>query len=442
MGKLMSVEAARAAMLAEVPAVVAQTVAAAAALGRVLAEEVRAERDQPPFPASAMDGYAIAIGPPPQTVILGLGPRTQASASQPSGMEGASGPVGPRAKPEDDDKESSSGEYRVIGESAAGHAFTGALKPGEAVRIFTGAAVPEGADLVAPQEIVARDGDRICLTEATKSGAHVRPRGGDFRAGEVLLETGQRLDPWRLSLAAAAGRAKLPLARRPRVALLTTGEEIVAPGAELRLDQIYDSGTPALSGLLAQWGGELVATRRAGDTEDEILDAVQGLDADLLVTVGGASVGDHDLVKPALGQLGLALAVESVAVRPGKPTWFGRLKDGRLVLGLPGNPASALVCAELFLKPLILAWQGAAPGPALISAQLASALPANGPREAWMRARLEVSPAGVLTATPFRDQDSSLVSVFAAADALLRRAAHAPAADAGSVAEVLKLDRD
>ncbi|MEW6596537.1 MAG: gephyrin-like molybdotransferase Glp [Pseudomonadota bacterium] len=407
MGKLMSVEAARAAMLAEVPGVVAETLPAEAALGRVLAEDVRAERDQPPFAASAMDGYAIAIGPPPA-----LSP------------------------PANDQR-----KYRVIGESAAGHAFTGALKPGEAVRIFTGAAVPEGADLVAPQEIVARDGDRISLTEATHPGRHIRPRGGDFPAGEVLLQKGQRLDPWRLSLAAAAGRAKLTLARRPRVALLTTGEEIVAPGTELRLDQIYDSGTPALAGLLAQWGGELVATRRAGDTEAAILDAVQGLDVDLLITVGGASVGDHDLVKPALGQLGLDIGVESVAVRPGKPTWFGQLKDGRLVLGLPGNPASALVCAELFLKPLVLAWQGAAPGPALIPAQLATPLPAHGPREAWLRARLEVSPQGVLTATPFRDQDSSLVSVFAAADALLRRPAHALAAEAGSVAEVLRLDR-
>lgn len=430
MGKLMSVEAARAAMLAAVPPVVAETVPAEAALGRVLAKAVRAERDQPPFAASAMDGYAVSIWPLPLEggeVGRGGGPAGRLLRSSP--------PSPTLPSPE------GKGDFVLIGESAAGHAFAGALKPCEAVRIFTGAAVPEGATLVAPQEIVARDGDRITLTEPARPGAHIRPRGGDFQAGDVLLHAGQRLDPWRLSLAAAAGRAELSLARRPRTALLTTGEEIVAPGATLRLDQIYDSGTPALSGLLAQWGGEVVATRRAGDTEAAILEAVQGLDADLLVTVGGASVGDHDLVKPALGQLGLKLAVESVAVRPGKPTWFGTLSDGRRVLGLPGNPASALVCAELFLKPLILAWQDAAPGPALIPARLTEALPANGPREAWLRAKLDVSLDGVLTVTPFRDQDSSLVSVFAAADALLRRPANAPAAEAGDVVEALKLER-
>jgi molybdopterin molybdotransferase len=437
MGKLMSVEAARAAMLAVVPPVVAETVPAEAALGRVLAKAVRAERDQPPFAASAMDGYAISVWEGE------VDPSSEKPRRKPGPSPVQEAPTGTDLGPgfRRDERIFEDQPYEVIGESAAGHAFTGALKPGEAVRIFTGAAVPEGATLVAPQEIVVRDGDRITLTETVKPGAHIRPRGGDFQAGEVLLQAGQRLDPWRLSLAAAAGRAELSLARQPRLALLTTGEEIVAPGSSLRLDQIYDSGTPALSGLLAQWGGEVVATRRAGDTEAAILQAVQGLDVDLLVTVGGASVGDHDLVKPALGQLGLKLAVESVAVRPGKPTWFGTLSDGRRVLGLPGNPASALVCAELFLKPLILAWQGATPRPQLVPARLTEALPANGPREAWLRAKLDVSAEGVLTVTPFRDQDSSLVRVFAAADALLRRPANAPAAEAGAVVEALKLER-
>jgi molybdopterin molybdotransferase len=437
MGKLMSVEAARAAMLAEVPGVVAETVPAEAALGRVLAEDVQAERDQPPFAASAMDGYAISVwegevDPSSEKHRRKPGPSPVHEA--PSGKD-----LGPGFRR--DERIFEDQPYKIIGESAAGHAFAGALKPGEAVRIFTGAAVPDGAALVAPQEIVARDGEKITLTEATTADAHIRPRGGDFQAGDVLLQAGQRLDPWRLSLAAAAGRAELSLARRPRVAIITTGEEIVAPGAALRRDQIYDSGTPALSGLLAQWGGEVVATRRAGDTEAAILQAVQGLDVELLVTVGGASVGDHDLVKPALGQLGLQLAVESVAVRPGKPTWFGTLHDGRRVLGLPGNPASALVCAELFLKPLILAWQGAAPGTPLIPARLTEALPANGPREAWLRAKLDVCADGVLTITPFRDQDSSLVTVYAAADALLRRPAHGPAAVAGALVEALRLNR-
>ena len=399
--KNLTVEAARARMLAGVAPLGVERIALTAAVGRVLAEPVRAMRDQPPFDASAMDGWAVR-----------------------------------RA-----DAETAEASLLVAGESAAGHGYAQALQPGHAVRIFTGGAVPEGADMVVIQEEATREGERVRLGPLVDKPGQIRPRGGDFRAGDVLLEAGARLDPWRLSLAASAGTPEVAVFRRPRVAIVTTGEEIVPPGATPGPFQIFNSGATGLSTLVARWGAEVVAIRQAGDTEEAILAAVEGVEADLMVTVGGASVGDHDLVKPALMRLGLGLAVESVKVRPGKPTWFGTLADGRRVLGLPGNPASAFVCAELFLRPLVNAWQGAPAGPALVAARLAEPLGPTGPREHWMRAELSVSDDGVLTARPLRDQDSSLVTVFARADALLRRLADTPAADAGAVVEVLRLER-
>jgi molybdopterin molybdotransferase len=225
------------------------------------------------------------------------------------------------------------------------------------------------------------------------------------------------------------------------VAILATGEEIVAPGATAGPDQIYDSGTTTLTALVESWGAAAHPLSRVGDDAADIAAAVESAPYDLLVTLGGASVGDHDLVKPALRRLGLQLEVESVAIRPGKPTWFGILGDGRPVLGLPGNPASAMVCAELFLRPLVMALQGADAALDLVAARSAGALPANGERETWMRARLASGPAGERVATPFGDQDSSLVSVFAAADSLLRRRALAPAIAPGDLVEVLPLAR-
>jgi molybdopterin molybdotransferase len=399
--KNLAVEDARARMLEGVVVGDAELVPLAEALGRVLAEDVRAVRDQPPFDASAMDGWAVR-----------------------------------RA-----DAEHAEAALAIVGESAAGHGYAGVLQPGQAVRIFTGGALPAGADAVVIQEEAAREGDRVRLGPLVAKSSHVRPRGGDFARDAVLLEAGARIDPWRLSLAAAAGAARLPVAPRPRVAILTTGEELVPPGATPGPFQIYDSGGPSLSALARGWGAEVVSVGRAGDDEAAIAAAAGGVDADLIVTVGGASVGEHDLVKPALRRLGLVQSVESVRLRPGKPTWFGRLEDGRRVLGLPGNPASAFVCAELFLRPLVAAWQGVPAERPLTPARLAEPLPATGPREHWMRAALSVSPEGVLTARPFSDQDSSLVSVFARADALLRRPAGADAADAGAVVEVLRLDR-
>jgi molybdopterin molybdotransferase len=397
----LTVEEARARMLDGVTPAGSEPVALFDAVGRVLAEPVAAARDQPPFDASAMDGWAVR--------------RSDAADAQISLL--------------------------IVGESAAGHGHASALQPGQAVRIFTGAAVPQGADMVVIQEEATREGDRVRLGPLVGKPGQIRKRGGDFHAGDVLLDAGVRLDPWRLSLAASAGAPVVPVFRRPRVAILTTGEEIVAPGSEPGPFQIFDSGGTALSTLAAGWGAEVVFVGRTGDDEAAIAAAVEGIAADIIVTVGGASVGDHDLVKPALARLGLRLAVESVRLQPGKPTWFGTLGDGRRVLGLPGNPASALVCAELFLRPLVNAWQGAPSGPFLLTARLTEGLGSTGPREHWMRAELSVTPDGVLSARPFPEQDSSLVSVFARADALVRRPADMPAVAAGSVVEALRLDR-
>ena len=393
--KDLTVEDARGRMLVEAVRMGAETVALEAAIGRVLAQAVTAQRDQPPFDASAMDGWAVS----------GAG-----------------------------------GRYRIMGESAAGHGHRGQLQPGQAVRIFTGAPVPEGADRIVIQEDARRDGDAVQATAVPDAGTFVRPRGGDFRAGEALLAAGLRIDPWRLSLAAAAGRAELTVSRRPEVVLLSTGEEIVPAGAVAGLDQIFDSGAPALAALADLWGAAARRLATTGDDADAIAAAVAGAGGDLIVTVGGASVGDHDLVKPALARLGLELKVETVRLRPGKPTWFGVLADGRRVLGLPGNPASALVCAELFLKPLLMAMQGADPALPLASARLAAALPPNGPREHWARAEL-TSKDGALWARPMTDQDSSLVSVFARAGALLRCPSRMPATGVGDVVDILMLER-
>lgn len=398
--KLLTVEDARARMLAGIAPGGAETLRLQAALGRTLAAPVTAVRDQPPYDASAMDGWAVR------------------SADLAPGEP-----------------------LPIAGESAAGAPFAGDLPPGAAVRIFTGAQVPAGADQVVIQEEAERIGDHVRLSPDPGSNRHVRPRGGDFAAGAVLLEKGSRLDAWRMSLAASAGAGEVRVAPRPRVAFLSTGEELVEPGGVAGPHQIYESNRVALSARAQAWGAEVIPLALAGDDEAAIAAAVLGVDCDLIVTVGGASVGDHDLVKPALARLGLEMTVASVALRPGKPTWFGRLADGRRVLGLPGNPASALVCAELFLRPLLLIWQGADPAFPLRPVRLAHPLPATGPREHWMRARLSVSDDGVLTAQTFPDQDSSLVRVLAEASALIRRPAGAPAMEAGALVQALPLER-
>ncbi|MEW6390262.1 MAG: gephyrin-like molybdotransferase Glp [Pseudomonadota bacterium] len=396
----LAVEDARARILAGAGRLGIETVGLAQSLGRVLAAPVIAERAQPPFDASAMDGWAIRRA------------------------DYAPGKA-----------------FAVVGESAAGKAFLRAVQAGEAVRIFTGAPVPADADLVVIQEEAVREGDTVRFEAGEAPKANIRAAGGDFQAGDVLLAEGAVIDPWRLSLIASAGLAEVPVACRPRVAILATGDELVPPGGTPRPDQIFESGSFSLAALIAAWGGEAFRLSAQADDAAAIAAAIAPIEADLIVTIGGASVGDHDLVKPALKTLGLALVVETIAVRPGKPTSFGTLADGRRVLGLPGNPASALVCAELFLRPLLAALTGADSEVRLNPARLVAPLAATGPREHWMRARLAVDAEGRLTANAFPDQDSSLIGVFSQADALLRRRPGAPAAQAGDTVEVLPLRR-
>ncbi|AZS20144.1 MULTISPECIES: gephyrin-like molybdotransferase Glp [unclassified Caulobacter] len=396
----LTVEEARRRVLAGVAPLGLETVPLAESLGRALAEPITAQRPQPPFDASAMDGWAIR--------------RSDYAPGE---------------------------RLVIVGESAAGKAFSGHLGARQAVRIFTGAPVPSGADLVILQEEAKRDGDAVWFEAGPEPKANVRAAGGDFQAGDRLLDSGVVIDPWRLSLIAASGLSDVAVARRPRVAILATGDELAPPGGAPRPDQIFESGSYSLAALVQSWGGQAVRLSAQGDDIEAIAAAIAPVQADLIVTVGGASVGDHDLVKPALRTLGLELVVETVAVRPGKPTWSGSLADGRRVLGLPGNPASALVCAELFLRPLLAAFTGVDPEIRLRPACLAEPLPAGGPREHWMRAALSIDPDGRMLVTPFPDQDSSLVGVFARADALLRRRAGTPAAAKGDIVDVLPLPR-
>jgi molybdopterin molybdotransferase len=368
--------------------------------GRVLTETITATRDQPPFAASAMDGYAIRR----------------------EGLELES--------------------LTVIGESAAGARFKGEVRVAEAVRIFTGAPVPDGCDLIVIQENVERAGDTIRLLPDARTGSdNIRPAGQDFAAGDVLLEAGLRLDPWRLSLLAASGRDHVHVARRPKVALLCTGDELVPPGGAPSSDQIFESASFALMSLIEQWGGKAHLLGVEGDSEKAIVKALKDAGADIVVTVGGASIGDHDLVKPALSQLGLTLDFQSLSLRPGKPTAFGRLDDGRRSLSLPGNPASAFVVAQLLLKPWIEASLGLSVVSPFVKAKLAAPVPPAGPRETYLRARTSVSEDGRFEVTPFAEQDSSLVGVFARTDALVRLPAGSPAMAAGHTVDVLPLDR-
>jgi molybdopterin molybdotransferase len=369
--------------------------------GRVLASELRARRSQPPAAVSAMDGYAVR------------------------GADVADVPA----------------RLRVIGEVAAGRPFTGAVGAGEAARIFTGGVLPPGADTVVIQEVTERDHDVVVVNAATSRGRNVRPEGLDFKAGDVLLERGHRLTSRSLALAAAMNHPTVPVHRRPKVALLATGDELVAPGSALGPGQIFYSNGFALAALIKSEGAELLDLGIVGDHLGATVAAIgraRRWGADVLVTTGGASVGDYDLVQQALTSLGLALSFWKVALRPGKPLMHGRIADMR-VLGLPGNPVSAFACAFLFLVPLIRRLSGRAD---LVveteQAWLATDLPENDERMDYMRATLE-SRDGRTFAAPFAVQDSSMLLPLAKADCLLVREPFAPAAPAGSACIVIKL---
>jgi molybdopterin molybdotransferase len=396
---LMPVDEALRRLLAGVRPTDAEPVPLAEAAGRVLAANVASKRTQPPFPASAMDGYAVRAA------------------------EAAAG-----------------ARLTVIGTSRAGERFQGRLGAAEAVRIFTGAPVPEGADAILIQENAERDGDTIRVLESVEAGRFVRRAGLDFSAGDVLLRAGRKLDPRAIALAAAMGHAQLAVRRKPRIAILATGDELVPPGAETGPDQIVSSNGVGLAAFVRACGGEPLDLGIAPDRTEAIgacVDRAAGADA--LVVIGGASVGEHDLVQAALTAKGMALDFWKIAMRPGKPLMVGHLGDMR-VLGLPGNPVSALVCSHVFLRPLVDTMLGCPPGDQhTATAQLAAAMPANDGRQDYVRARLSVVD-GERLATPFPVQDSSMLATLAAADALIVRPIHAPPALSGERVPVLLLD--
>jgi molybdopterin molybdotransferase len=406
MSGLIPVSEALARVLASVAGPVeAETVPLAVAAGRTLAADVVASRTQPPFPASAMDGYAVR--------------------SADAGTPGAS--------------------LRLIGTSAAGHGYSGRVGPGEAVRIFTGAPVPEGADAILIQEDAEAEGGSVRVVKPVEPNRFIRRAGLDFTAGETLLTAGMNLDARRLALGAAAGRPHLTVRRRPRVAILATGDELVQPGALPAWDQIVASNSLALGALAAEAGAEIVDLGIAADDHDALEDAfrrAREARADLLVTLGGASVGDHDLVQAALAKEGLELGFWRVALRPGKPLMHGRLGD-MLVMGLPGNPVSSIVCGLLFVVPAIRALQGDPQAGADRSepATLGRDLQANDGRADYMRASLAVEAGRLPVVSPEQRQDSSMLAVLGRAEALLVRAPHAPPARAGDPCRIIRLDR-
>jgi molybdopterin molybdotransferase len=369
---------------------------------RVLAEDVRAQRTQPPVDVSAMDGYAI---------------RAEDVTSAPT-------------------------DLRVIGEVAAGRPFAGQVQGGQAVRIFTGGELPAGADTIVVQENTRREGDNVIVVTVPEKGRHIRLAGLDFKQGEVLLARGHLLTGRDLGLAAAMNHPMLPVHRKPRVALLATGDELVLPGRQPGPGQIVYSNGYSVAALARQEGAEVTDLGIARDNVADTVAAIQNAKirrVDVLVTMGGASVGDYDLVQEALTAEGMDLSFWKIAMRPGRPLMHGRLGPIH-VLGLPGNPVSAFVCAYLFLVPLLRTLSGRA-DVALPSehALLGSDLPENDERADYLRARLSRSSRGALVATPFPQQDSSMTRVLAEADCLVLREPHAPRAPAGSPCVILKL---
>jgi len=330
---------------------------------------------------------------------------------------------------------------KVVGQSAAGHPHAGAIGAGEAVRIFTGAPVPQGADWVVPQERTHREGTALFIDDQPQRAANIRAVASDFRAGERLIAAGTRLNARHVALIAAAGVPALNVSRAPRVGLLATGSEILAPGAPAGPHQIYDSVTFGLAAMIEGWGGHALRRGVSPDEDDAVAAAVtQALDdADLLVIAGGASVGDYDVVKRALTRRGLEILVPQVAVRPGKPSWFGTM-GVKPVLGLPGNPAAAFVCAYLFLQPLLNGLLGRRAPQHCVAAVLDGVLGESGSNESYLRAAASVAADGRLVVRPFDNQDTSLVSVFAAANALIRRIPGAPRAAQGAIVDALLLD--
>ena len=365
------------------------------ALGGRLARDVLAKVTLPPRDASAMDGYAVRFSD--------------------VGKAGA--------------------QLTVIGEAPAGSPFGGVVGQGEAVRIFTGGAVPEGADHIVIQENASREGDILTTTTTNETRRHIRKAGIDFTKGETLIAARTQLSPAHIALAAAANHDTLPIYKRPLIALIANGDELKEPGSPVQEGDVISSNAAGLGALIQSWGGEVMDMGIAKDSVAAITALIEAASAaDIIVPIGGASVGDYDYMRTAFKEAGLELVFEKIAVRPGKPTWFGKLGEQR-VLGLPGNPASATVCAHLFLKILM----NRADNIVTTKAKLTQALSANGPRETFARGRTEVSDDGIAKVTPFPRQDSSLMTPFAKANVLLRLPPNTGPWDEGDVIDVVSL---
>lgn len=378
-----------------------ERVALANAAGRVLVDPIVASYDQPMFNTSAMDGYAVR-----------------------------SEDVAPGAS------------LKLVGDAPAGSPFAGVVGPNESVRIATGGCLPDGADRVIMQENADLDGDKIAIRDA-RGPSFVRLAGMDFTAGQTLIDAGTRLSPAAVGLAAAAGWNELVVARRPRVAIMASGNELREPGCPLVPGATYNSGAYSLIGLVEAWGGIAVANPIMPDDRKTLVSGIRAVaeEADLFVPLGGASVGTRDLFRAAFEDAGARLKFWRIAVVPGKPSWYARMADGRPVLGLPGNPSSSFVCAHLLLKPLLYALTGRNPSAALALSRgrLAGPLGANGAREAWLRATVRCDADGIMTATVELRQDSSLQSPLVQANALVRRAAGAEAVERGASIEFLQI---
>jgi len=402
---MISVAEARARILAAFAPLPAETVALPDALGRVLAAPVVSRLTQPPFDAAAMDGWAVRAAD-----------IATAGSDQPVSL-------------------------RRIGESAAGHAFSGSVGAGEAVRIFTGAPLPAGADAVVMQEDCTADATTVRIGRAVASGRFVRHAGFDFAMGEELLPKGRRLTARDIALAAGANVPWLSVHRRPRVAVLATGDEIALPGDPLGPSQIVSTNALGLCALVTTQGGVAHNLGIARDTADSVATMAAGaVGCDLLVTTGGAAQGDYDLVRDVLADKGVSLDVHAIAMRPGKAVMFGRAGAVPL-LGLPGNPVSTGVTAVLFLRPILRVLQGLEPDDGLgpRRARLTTSLKPNDRREDHLRATLATDADGTPTATPFARQDSAITSLYAQADCLVVRAAHAPAARPGDMVDIIPL---
>ncbi len=398
---MLSVDEALERILATLKPLPAEQVVVADGLGRVLAEDVAARRSQPPAAVSAMDGYAVRAA------------------------DVATVPV----------------TLKVIGQAPAGDAFSGTVGAGEAVRIFTGGPVPDGADTIVIQENTKPGNGTVSVLESAETGRFVRPAGLDFKAGEVRLKAGRVLTARDVGLAAAMNVPWLMVRRRPRVAILVTGDEVVMPGDPIGPSQIVSSNSIALAAAVRVFGGEPCMLGIAPDDRDALATMAAGAaGADLLLTSGGASVGDHDLVRSVLGEIGFELDFWKIAMRPGKPLIFGRVGNTP-VLGLPGNPVSALVCAMVYLRPALCRMLGSSEVEAAprLTARLAEPLAENDERQDYLRATLGNGPDGSLVVTPFSRQDSSMLATLAAADCLIVRAPHAPSLDAGAIVEVLPI---